>query len=145
MDIKKLKSSIKDLAQIAKDESISEIEISTNDVSIRINLGSTTVNTVAIPQVDPGPNPKNTIETTTSISEKSPMVGTVYTSSEPGKPPFVKVGDTIKKDQVICIIEAMKLFNEVKATQSGTVTKIHFKDGEPVEFGQPLLDIDPAS
>ena len=71
------------------------------------------------------------------------MVGTFYTSSQPGEPPFVKVGSAVKSDTVVCLIEAMKFFNPVKADASGTIAKILVKDGDAVEYGQTLFLIQP--
>lgn len=73
---------------------------------------------------------------------KSPMVGTAYLASEPGSPPFVKEGDTVKAGQTILIIEAMKVMNPIKAAKGGTVTQILVSNSQPVEFGQPLLIIE---
>lgn len=75
---------------------------------------------------------------------KSPMIGTFYRSSGPDKDPFVKVGDRVEKGQVICIVEAMKLFNEIEAEQSGTITKVLVENSTPVEYDQPLFEIDPS-
>jgi acetyl-CoA carboxylase biotin carboxyl carrier protein len=79
------------------------------------------------------------------VGEKisSPMVGTYYISSDPDSPPFIKVGDTVTNDTTVCIIEAMKIFNEIKAQCSGTVTKVLVENGEAVEFGQPLFIVSP--
>ncbi len=70
---------------------------------------------------------------------KSPMVGTYYESPSPGSPPFVKPGDTIEAGQVLCIVEAMKLMNEIEADASGELAKILVENGQPVEYGQPLF------
>lgn len=75
---------------------------------------------------------------------KSPMIGTFYQSSSPDTDAFVKVGDKVTKGQTVCIIEAMKLFNEIEAEQSGTIVEILVEDSSPVEFDQPLFLIDPA-
>ncbi len=80
---------------------------------------------------------------TNTIELKSPMIGTFYRKSAPDKPVFVEVGDVIEKGQVICIIEAMKLFNEIEAEASGRVVKILVDDSQPVEYDQPLLLIEP--
>jgi acetyl-CoA carboxylase biotin carboxyl carrier protein len=72
---------------------------------------------------------------------KSPMVGTFYRSSAPGAPAFIEVGSTVKEGDTLCIIEAMKLLNEIDADLSGTITKILVENGQPVEFGQPLFVI----
>jgi acetyl-CoA carboxylase biotin carboxyl carrier protein len=72
---------------------------------------------------------------------KSPIVGTYYESPSPGAPPFIKVGDTVTQGQVLCIVEAMKLMNEIESDVSGEVVKMHVKNGQPVEYGQPLFAI----
>ena len=72
---------------------------------------------------------------------KSPMVGTFYRASAPGNPAFVEVGATVKEGDTLCIIEAMKLLNEIDADKSGTITQILVENGQPVEFGQPLFVI----
>jgi acetyl-CoA carboxylase biotin carboxyl carrier protein len=77
------------------------------------------------------------------ITIKSPMIGTFYRAPAPDKPPFVNVGDDIKKGQTICIIEAMKLFNEIESEYSGKVVKVLVEDASPVEYDQPLFLIDP--
>lgn len=78
------------------------------------------------------------------ITIKSPMVGTFYRKPSPDKDVFVKVGDSIKKGDVLCIIEAMKLFNEIESEVSGTVVKVLLDDSTPVEYDQPLFIVDPA-
>lgn len=75
---------------------------------------------------------------------KSPMIGTFYRSSSPDKDAFVKVGDRVEKGQVVCIIEAMKLFNEIEAEISGTITKVMVENASPVEYDQPLFLVDPS-
>jgi acetyl-CoA carboxylase biotin carboxyl carrier protein len=78
------------------------------------------------------------------ITVKSPMIGTFYRSSSPDKDPFVNVGDSIKEGKVICIIEAMKLFNEIEAEVSGKIVKVLVDDSTPVEYDQPLFLVDPS-
>ena len=78
------------------------------------------------------------------ITVKAPMIGTFYRASGPDKPPFVNVGDTIKAGQVICIIEAMKLFNEIESEVSGKIVKVLTDDAKPVEYDQPLFLVDPS-
>lgn len=78
-----------------------------------------------------------------NISIKSPLVGTFYKSSKPGEPPFINVGDQIKKGDTICIIEAMKIFNEIEAEVSGKIIEILVEDGTPVEYDQPLVIVTP--
>ena len=75
---------------------------------------------------------------------ESPMVGTFYSAPSPDKPSFINVGDTVTEDTVVCIVEAMKIFNEIKAETSGTVEKVLAKSGDAVEFGQPLFLIRPS-
>ncbi len=75
---------------------------------------------------------------------KSPMIGTFYRSSSPDKPPFVNVGDEVKKGQVLCIIEAMKLFNEIECEVNGRIIKVLADDASPVEYDQPLFLVEPA-
>ena len=78
------------------------------------------------------------------ITVKSSMIGTFYRSSDPEKPAFVNVGDTIKEGDTICIIEAMKLFNEIESEVSGTIVKVLVDDATPIEFDQPLFLVDPS-
>jgi acetyl-CoA carboxylase biotin carboxyl carrier protein len=75
---------------------------------------------------------------------ESPMVGVFYRSSSPGAPAFVEVGDVVTVGQTLCLLEAMKLFNELKAEQEGRVKAIHVESGQPVEFGQLLFELEPA-
>lgn len=89
------------------------------------------------------PAPKAADDTASYEEIKSPMIGTFYRSSSPEKPPFVSVGDEVKKGDVLCIIEAMKLFNEIEAEVSGKVVKVLVDDSSPVEYDQPLFLIEP--
>jgi len=82
-------------------------------------------------------------EASGTVTIKSPMIGTFYRSSSPDKPPFVNVGDEIKKGQPICIIEAMKLFNEIESEFSGKIVKVLAEDASPVEYDQPLFLLEP--
>lgn len=79
-----------------------------------------------------------------TVEIKSPMIGTFYRKSSPDKPVFVEVGDTVEKGQVICIIEAMKLFNEIESEVSGKIVKVLVDDSKPVEYDQPLFLVEPA-
>jgi acetyl-CoA carboxylase biotin carboxyl carrier protein len=81
--------------------------------------------------------------TTTAVTIEAPMVGTFYRASAPDALPFVHEGDTIKEDQVLCIIEAMKLMNEIEAKIAGRIVKILVENGQPVEYGQPLFLVEP--
>lgn len=78
------------------------------------------------------------------VEIKSPMIGTFYRSSSPDKPPFIEVGQSIKKGDTVCIIEAMKLFNEIESEVSGTIVKVLVNDSSPIEYDQPLFLVEPA-
>jgi acetyl-CoA carboxylase biotin carboxyl carrier protein len=82
---------------------------------------------------------------TGTIRVESPMVGVFYRQSEPGTPAFVEVGDVVTPGQTLCLLEAMKLFNELKADATGRVTAIHAENGKPVEFGQLLFELEPIA
>ena len=101
---------------------------------------------VAAPQVSSKPAEASleTVEDTNYITVKSPIIGTFYRKSSPDQPAFVEVGDTIKEGDVLCIIEAMKLFNEIESEVSGKIVKFLVDDATPVEFDQPLFLVDPS-
>ena len=82
-------------------------------------------------------------KTTTTVTIEAPMVGTFYRASAPDADPFVREGDIVKEDQVLCIIEAMKLMNEIEAKMAGRIVKILVENGQPVEYGQPLFLVEP--
>ena len=113
-------------------------------------MPSTTMMAAPAPQMMAAPAPVAAAATTAApaapaaagTSIKSPMVGTFYRSAGPDKPPFVKPGDKVSKGQVICIIEAMKLFNEIEAEMDGTIVKVLVDDASPVEYDQPLFIIE---
>lgn len=90
--------------------------------------------------------PKNTPEAPNDnlITIKSPMIGTFYRSASPGKPPFVEIGDEVVPGKVVCIIEAMKLFNEIESEVRGRIVKMLVDDASPVEYDQPLFLVDPS-
>jgi len=96
------------------------------------------------PAAMPDLPPKETkVETTEYLEVKSPIVGTFYRSASPDKPPFIKVGDTIAKGDTVCIVEAMKLFNEIESEVSGKVVKVMLEDASPVQYDQVLFLVDP--
>ena len=90
------------------------------------------------------PKPAANADESRYVTIKAPMIGTLYRSATPDSPVFVNVGDEIKKGQVICIIEAMKLFNEIEAEVSGKVVKVLVENASPVEYDQPLFLVDPS-
>lgn len=96
------------------------------------------------PQVTETPAAANTQDDSKLITVKSPMIGTFYRSSGPDKNPFVSVGSTIQKGDKVCIIEAMKLFNEIESEISGKIVKVLVDDASPVEYDQPLFLVEPA-
>ena len=91
-----------------------------------------------------GENGKGKADEANYVAIKSPIVGTFYRSSSPEKPPFVKPGDSVSKGQTVCIVEAMKLFNEIESEVSGTIVKVMVEDAQPVEYDQVLFLVDPA-
>jgi len=92
----------------------------------------------------PAPEPAKSDESSKYITVKSPMIGTFYRSPSPDKPTFVNVDDSIKEGDVVCIIEAMKLFNEIESEVSGKIVKVLVEDSTPVEYDQPLFLVDPS-
>ena len=97
----------------------------------------------AAPVEKAAPAPEKKEEASNLIEFRSPMIGTFYRSSSPETDPFVKVGDTVEKGQVLCIVEAMKLFNEIESEVSGKIVKIMLENAQPVEYDQVLFLIDP--
>ena len=141
-------ASIRELAELLDETGLSEIEIEQNGSRIRVArhaLQTMPQQPLASAQAAP---PVAQPEASTAPPKgphpgavPSPMVGTVYVAPEPGKPPFVKVGDAVKEGDTLFIVEAMKTMNPILAPRSGTVSEICVHDAQPVEFGQPLLII----
>ena len=130
------KKIIEELTGYLKEFNLSEIEYGEGNVKVKVSR-STSSPSIAPSEVK---KKKEVIESD-GINITSPIVGTAYIAAEPGGEKFVEVGQKIKKGQTIMIVEAMKTMNHVPSTQDGTVNKILVKDGEPVEFGQPLISI----
>jgi acetyl-CoA carboxylase biotin carboxyl carrier protein len=146
-----VKDQIKELAGLLDETGLSEIEIEQDGLRIRIARTLTMSATTGIPQpavtpAQPTPasaEPKRSDETAHQPGTvTSPMVGTTYRSPEPGTPPFVEIGDLVREGQTVMIVEAMKTMNQIPAPRSGTVTAILVEDGQPVEYGEPLLVIE---
>jgi len=96
------------------------------------------------PSAAPAAAPKEADDESKYVEVKSPMIGTFYRSPSPDKGPYVKVGDTIKKGDTVCIVEAMKLFNEIESEVSGKIVKMLVEDASPIEYDQPLYLVDPS-
>ena len=158
MDIKQ----IQELVKLINKTSIGEITIEEDGRKITIkqkkdpvqNIVATTTQTfpqaaapaapVAAPAASTPPPAKAEAKTENYITIKSPMIGTFYRQAGPGKPLFVNVGDDVAPGKVVCIIEAMKLFNEIESDVKGRIVKILVDDASPVEYDQPLFLVDPA-
>ncbi len=159
MDLKDIQNLIKFVAK----SGASEVKLETEDVKITIKTGSDTETTILqqmpmgtqMPQMQmpnvqqAAPVEAASVVTATSedskyITIKSPIIGTFYRKPSPDKPLFVEVGQTINEGDVLCIIEAMKLFNEIESEVSGKIVKILVDDSSPVEFDQPLFLVDPS-
>ncbi len=162
---------IKALARLVQDSNLTELEVEEKGIKIRI-MGPRPAEIQTFANVlPPAPAPMATLPPATPAAEptpaaappaaepaapaasevpshwrevKSPMVGTFYRSPAPEADSYVDVGDTVKAESVVCIVEAMKLMNEIKAEMSGTIRKILVENAQPVEFGQPMFLIEPS-
>lgn len=160
MELKDIQNLIKFVAK----SGASEVKLEMEDIKITIKTGGERSETTYIQQapmamqqmpmasgsLEPVSKPTSDAETkaiekaSSYIEIKSPIIGTFYRRSSPDKPVFVEVGDTVTNISVVCIVEAMKLFNEIESEVSGKIVKILVEDGTPVEFGQPLFLVDPS-
>jgi acetyl-CoA carboxylase biotin carboxyl carrier protein len=149
MDIRKVKK----LIELLEESGISELEISEGEESVRISRHPRMAMQVpmagAMPMAAAAPAPATPATAAGEHKPRdddstvtSPMVGTYYSASAPGSKPFVELGNEIKVGQILCIIEAMKMMNQIESDKAGRVTAILAKNGEPVEFGQPLFIIE---
>ena len=154
MDLRKLKT----LIDLVSESNVSELEITEAEGKVRIvksapmsaaapvtySMAPAPVAPAVVPAVEAAPAPAAAAVPAEPVGHtvKSPMVGTFYRASSPGAKPFVEIGDTIKEGETICIVEAMKILNEIRADKSGTVTKILVDNGQAVEYGQPLYVIE---
>jgi acetyl-CoA carboxylase biotin carboxyl carrier protein len=144
-DVKKVRR----LIELMKEHDLSELDLKQADNRVRIRRGGEVVaySAPAMPAARPAGGtaaaaPAAAVEEKTLVI-KSPMVGTFYRASGPDSAAFVKVGDRIGPEKTVCIVEAMKVFNEIPAGVSGQVVAILVENGAPVEFGQPLIKVDP--
>ena len=140
---KKTENSINLLIKKLKDENLGSLKFSNKTISIEISNNSGFAQIAQSPVSSQPQNVSNTQnnEPSSMQSIDSPMVGIIYLTPKPSSPPFVKSGQKIKKGDTICLIEAMKTFNEIKSDKEGVVKSILVKNGEAVEFGQPLFEI----
>ena len=147
MDIKK----IQELIELIQNTCVTEIEIKEGEHSIRLsrhNVDTAMIKSHAISITEKSlePPPSNNTASATTITPthllRSPMVGTMYSSPSPDTPAFVKVGQTVKIGDTLCIIEAMKMFNEIEADRTGTISAILVTNGDPIEYDQPLFSIE---
>ena len=158
MDLRDIQNLIKFVAK----SGASEVKLEMEDIKITIKTGTEKTETTIVQQaplnMPPMPNVvqgETQTAQVTPINEAakeaskykeitSPIIGTFYRKPSPDKPVFVEVGDAINADTVVCMVEAMKLFNEIEAEISGKIVKVLVEDGTPVEFGQPLFLVDPS-
>jgi len=157
---------LKEILQILEEKEITEFELEEEGMKLRIRKAAASSNHSAAPTtpvplvhavipsalnvaLPPSPVPAPaaaaapTAEELGLVAVKSPIVGTFYRAPDPGSPPFVNVGDRVRVGQVLCIIEAMKLMNEIEAEAAGEIVKVHHESGQPVQYGEPLFDIRP--
>lgn len=153
MDIRKVKK----LIELLEASSVDEIEIKEGEESVRISRNTAAPVMAAAPAMIPAPAmpqapapataaapvpaPEPAAASGAENALRSPMVGTFYRSPSPDASPFVEVGQSVRAGDVLCIVEAMKMMNQIEADRAGTVTAIHVENGEPVEFDQPLITI----
>ena len=144
------KTLIRDLAELLNETSLSEIEVEHGDLRVRVARTAAAPVAVAAAAAPPPAaaapapapaQPAAEVEADGPGLVTSPMVGTAYYASSPGAEPFVKVGDSVTKGQTVLIVEAMKTMNQIPAPVSGTVQEIVVSNGQPVEYGEPLLRI----
>jgi len=151
-------SEIRDLIDFIAHSGLNEVDIETQELKLRVKRepdqkvlkSSASVMTApAAVQTAPAANTQTPVAkekpaaSSTTIEIKSPMIGTFYRTSNPDSPPFVSVGDKITKGQTVCIIEAMKLFNEIESEVSGTLVKVMAENSSPVEYDQVLFIVEP--
>lgn len=160
MDLKDIQNLIKFVSK----SGASEVKLEMEDVKLTIKTGAERSETTIVQQAPMGvpqmpvampvapveaapaaeAAAKPAEESSNYVEIKSPIIGTFYRKPAPDKPTFVEVGDSVSADSVVCIIEAMKLFNEIESEVSGKIVKVLVEDGTPVEFGQPLFLVDPS-
>jgi acetyl-CoA carboxylase biotin carboxyl carrier protein len=149
MDLRKLKT----LIDLVSESNVSELEITEAEGKVRIVKATGAVHYAPAPApmvapsvpaavLAPAPEAVAVPDAPTGHTLKSPMVGTFYRASAPDAKPFVEVGDVVKEGQTVCIVEAMKILNEIEADKAGTITAILCQNGQAVEYGQPMFTIE---
>ncbi len=148
MDIRKVKK----LIELLEASSVDEIEIKEGEESVRISRNTGAPIAMAAPvaapampapaALAPAPVTPEAAAPSAANAVKSPMVGTFYRSPSPDAAPFVEVGQNVRVGDVLCIVEAMKMMNQIEADHAGTVTAVHAENGDPVEFDQPLITVE---
>ncbi|NIA68771.1 acetyl-CoA carboxylase, biotin carboxyl carrier protein [Pelagibius litoralis] len=136
---------VRKLADLLQETGLNEIEYEINNHRIRVAKGAGAVSYAPAPAAPCAPAAVAAApgaEAVPAGAVTAPMVGTVYVASGPGTPPFVKVGDQVSEGQTLLIIEAMKVMNPLASPRAGTVTQVLISDGQPVEYGEPLLVIE---
>ncbi len=126
-----------------KEDTVQQFVTTPTHVSVPASTVSTATSTTPVIK-EKEPVKASTADTSNLITIKSPMIGTFYRKSSPDKPVFVEVGDDVSKGKVVCIIEAMKLFNEIESEVNGKIVKVLVDDSSPVEYDQPLFLVEPA-
>ena len=143
---------LKEIIYILENSDVNEIEVTfwgkkirvlKNSPNVTTNSPDKTINTKDIQSSSSDNLENQNLDEENKISILSPMPGVFYSSQSPDKPPYVEEGDTIKSGQVLCIIESMKIMNEIESEHNGVIKKILVNNSEPVEFNQPLYDIEP--
>ena len=146
MDIRKIKT----LIEMLEESNLKEIEVSQGDESVRISKQTKGDDVIEFNQLSNRQTESININQNQSQKKdanydgnlvKSPIVGTFYRKPSPDSPPFIKVGDSVNKGDVLCIVEAMKMMNEIKSDYDGKIASIEIDDGQPVEFGQTIIVI----
>ena len=146
---------IQEIINFIKKSDLDDVSIETESIKIRVKKNNGNYTSVEKPKEVKAPTQQIPVEspekkvkkeeiTNNNTIIKSPMIGTFYRSPNPESDPFVSEGDSIKVGQTICIVEAMKLFNDIESEVSGKIVKILVDDNSPVEFDQPLFEIDPS-
>ena len=142
MDKKELLEIVDALSQQVNKAAMDEIEVETDEFRVKLTKRNAAAPAVQVQPAAQPVQPAAPAVTSGGRFVKAPLIGTFYAAAAPGKPPFVSVGDKVSKGSVVCIVESMKLMNEITSEFDGTVAEILVSDGESVEYDQPLIRID---